>query len=43
MSRYTTLSVTWMLAVIDGLEIIKCLISFVLVRSGMWVKNIVKD
>ena len=43
MSRYTTLSVTWMLAVIDGLEVIKCLISFVLVRSGMWVKNIVKN
>lgn len=42
MSRYTTLSVTWMLAIIDGLEIIKCFIAFLLVRSGMWVRNIVQ-
>lgn len=42
MSRYTTLSVTWMLAVVNGLEVIKCLIAFFFVRSGIWVKNLVK-
>lgn len=42
MSRYTDLSVTWMLAVVNGLEVIKCFIAFLFVRSGMWVKNLVK-
>ena len=43
LSRYTGLSVTWMLAIINGLEVIKCLIAFFFVRSGMWIKNIVKN
>ena len=43
MSRYTDLSVTWMLAVVNGLEVIKCFIAFLFVRSGMWVKNLVKN
>jgi len=43
MSRFTTLSVTWMLAIVNGLEVIKCLIAFVMVRSGIWIKNIVKE
>ncbi|MBO4928262.1 MAG: MATE family efflux transporter [Clostridiales bacterium] len=42
LSRYTSVSVTWMLAIVRSLEVIKCLIAFFLVRSGMWVKNIVK-
>ena len=43
MSRFTNLSVTWMLAVVNGLEVIKCLIAFIMVRSGIWIKNIVRD
>ncbi len=43
MSRFTDLSVTWMLAVVNGLEVIKCFIAFIMVRSGIWIKNIVKD
>ena len=43
LSRYTGLSVTWMLAIINGLEVIKCAIAFFFVRSGMWIKNIVKN
>jgi len=43
MSRYTTLSVTWMLAVVNGLEVIKCSIAFFFVRSGKWIKNLVRD
>ncbi len=42
MSRYTNLSVSWMLAIVNGLEVIKCLIAFFFVRSGMWIKNIVR-
>ena len=43
MSRFTGLSVTWMLAVVNGLEVIKCFVAFIMVRSGIWIKNIVKD
>ena len=43
MSRFTNLSVTWMLAVVNGLEVIKCFIAFIMVRSGIWIRNIVKD
>ena len=43
MSRFTGLSVTWMLAVVNGLEVIKCLVAFIMVRSGIWIRNIVKD
>ena len=43
MSRFTDLSVTWMLAIVNGLEVIKCFIAFAMVRSGIWIKNIVKE
>lgn len=41
LSRYTTLSVAWMIALVRGMEVVKCLIAFVMVRSGIWVRNIV--
>ena len=42
LSRFTDLSVTWMLAMVNGLEVIKCFIAFAFVRSGIWARNIVK-
>ena len=42
LSRYTGLSVSWMLGLVRGMEIVKCLLGFLFVRSGSWVKNIVK-
>ena len=42
MSRYTDMSVTWMVAIIRGTEVLKCLIAFAFVRSGIWIRNIVK-
>ncbi len=42
LSRYTGLSVSWMLALVRGMEVVKCLLGFLFVRSGSWVKNIVK-
>jgi len=43
LSRYTNMSVTWMLAIIQGLEVIKCMIAFFMVRSGIWIRNLVHD
>ena len=42
LSRFTDMNVTWMLAIVNGMEVIKCFIAFVFVKSGIWVKNIVK-
>ena len=42
MSRFTNLSVTWMLAIVNGLEVIKCSVAFFFVRSGIWIRNLVR-
>ena len=41
LSHFTSVPITWMVAIVRGMEIIKCLIGYILVRSGIWVKNIV--
>lgn len=41
LSRFTDMSVTWMLSIVNGMEVIKCFIAYAFVRSGIWVKNIV--
>ena len=42
LSRYTALPALSVFTVVSLLETIKCLIGFILVRSGVWVRNIVK-
>lgn len=42
MSYFTGLPVTMMVAIIRATEIVKCVIAFALVKSGIWVRNIVK-
>ena len=42
LSHFTNMGVTWMLFIVHGMEIVKCTIAFFFVRSGIWVKNIVK-
>lgn len=42
LSRFTSMSVTWMLFLVHAMEIVKCTIAFFFVRSGIWIKNIVK-
>ncbi len=41
MSYYTTLPIILMVAIIRATEVVKCLIAFAFVKSGVWVKNIV--
>ena len=43
LSRFTTLNITWMVAIVRSLEIFKAMIGFFMVRSVIWVKNIVKE
>ena len=42
MSHYTTLNVTLMFGIVQSLELLKCFVAFFMVRSNIWVKNIVK-
>ena len=42
LSRYTSLDVPHMLAAVQSLEVIKCLIGGAMVKSGIWARNIVK-
>jgi len=41
MSYYTTLPIILMVAIIRATEVVKCLIAFAFVKSGIWVRNIV--
>jgi len=42
LSRFTNMDITLMILVVRGLEILKCIIAFFFVKSGIWIKNIVK-
>lgn len=42
LSRYTKIDVVYMLAIVQSLEIIKCVIGGIMVNKGIWAKNIVK-
>ena len=43
LSRFTTLNIVTIYLLVNGMDIIKCAIGFVLVKKGVWVRNIVKD
>ena len=43
LSRYTAMPILPMYAIVEGLNLVKCALGFVLVRSGRWVVNLVND
>ncbi|WP_051538280.1 MATE family efflux transporter [Butyrivibrio proteoclasticus] len=43
LSRFTTLPVVYVYAIVMYSELIKCVVGFLLIRSGVWVRNIVHD
>ncbi len=42
LGHFTNINITLMLAVVRGTEFIKCIIAFIFVKSGIWIRNIVK-
>jgi drug/metabolite transporter (DMT)-like permease len=42
LTNYTSLSVLWIFAIIQFSALIKCIIGSVLVKKGVWIKNIIK-
>lgn len=43
LSRYTDMSLIPMYACVQSIDIIKCIIGFILVRKGVWINNIVTN
>lgn len=43
LSRFTGLNIVVIYLFVNGMDIIKCAIGFVLVKKGVWVRNIVKE
>lgn len=42
LSRYTHMNIILMYAIVQSLEIIKCMIGYAFVKSGIWLQNIVQ-
>ena len=43
LSRFTELPAISVFTTVALLELIKCVVGFILVKSGIWVRNIVKN
>ena len=43
LSRFTGLYVIWIFAAVQMADWIKCAIGIILVKKGIWIKNIVKE
>lgn len=43
LSRFTSLPIVWLYLCCQSLELIKCLVGWLMIRSGVWIQNIVKD
>lgn len=42
LSRFTDIQAVWMYFICQSIEIIKCIIGFILVKKGVWIQNITK-
>ncbi|MCF0134715.1 MAG: MATE family efflux transporter, partial [Blautia sp.] len=43
LSRYTSLPILSIFMIVQAMEIVKCVIGFVLVKKGIWMQNIVEE
>lgn len=43
LSRYTDMPIVWLYLCCQSLELIKCLVGWLMIRSGVWIQNIVKE
>ena len=43
LSRFTTLPIVWLFLCCQSLELIKGVVGFGMIRSGVWIQNIVKE
>ena len=43
LSRFTNLPIVWLYLCCQSMELIKCVLGFFMIRSDVWIQNIVKD
>lgn len=43
LSRFTAMPVVWLFLCCQSLELLKCVVGFFMIRSGIWIQNIVKE
>ena len=43
LSRYTSIPVVWLFLCCESLELIKCVVGYWMIRSGVWMQTIVKE
>ena len=43
LSKYTTLAIGLVFALVQSIEIIKSIVGFFMVKSGIWARNIVEE
>ncbi len=43
LSEFTELSVVWIFALVHAADLIKCIIGYILLKKGVWIRNIVKE
>ena len=43
LSRFTTIPITMLFFCCQSMELIKCVVGWFMIRSGIWIQNIVKD
>lgn len=43
LSRFTSLPIIPLFTIVQSLEIIKCVLGYILVKKGVWAKNLVED
>lgn len=43
LSRFTDMPILYMYAVCQSLNIIKCIVGYIMVNKGVWIRNIVED
>jgi putative MATE family efflux protein len=43
LSRFTAVPIVWLFLCCQSLELIKCFVGYGMIRSGVWIQNIVKE
>ena len=43
LSRFTDISVVWIFALVHVADLLKCIIGYILLKKGVWIRNIVKE
>ena len=43
LSRYTEIPIAWLFLCCEGLDLVKCAVGLLMIRSGIWIQNIVKE